>query len=108
MVTVRFTLGHSFGLWRVIYIPSQFQPNTRHRVVCQCQCLTIREMDISDVHHKVGHACRKCKKPSVWRHGHKKGYQSSPTYKSYLGMIERCTKPHRKDWANYGGRGITV
>lgn len=24
------------------------------------------------------------------------------------GMIDRCTNPHNRKWAHYGGRGITV
>lgn len=30
------------------------------------------------------------------------------TYKSWHGMIQRCTNPNNKRWDDYGGRGITV
>lgn len=32
----------------------------------------------------------------------------SPTYNSWMNMIQRCTNPNRPDWERYGGRGITV
>lgn len=33
---------------------------------------------------------------------------STPTYRSWLCMIQRCTNPKRKDWPLYGRRGICV
>jgi hypothetical protein len=32
----------------------------------------------------------------------------SPTYQSWCSLITRCTNQNRKDWKNYGGRGIKV
>jgi len=34
--------------------------------------------------------------------------KTSPVYKSWAGMIRRCTYPDGTDYARYGGRGITV
>jgi len=34
--------------------------------------------------------------------------QQSLTYRSWQNMIRRCTNPNAPDYANYGGRGITV
>jgi hypothetical protein len=31
-----------------------------------------------------------------------------PLYGSWRAMVERCTYPAHKDYANYGGRGITI
>jgi len=33
---------------------------------------------------------------------------NSPTWVSWRGMIKRCQEPSNKDFARYGGRGITV
>lgn len=41
------------------------------------------------------------------RHGHATG-RVSPTYVSWAGMIQRCTNPNHPEFADYGGRGITV
>lgn len=46
------------------------------------------------------------------RHGHASvqpnGAQGSPTYTSWRMMVQRCTNSKRKDYENYGGRGISV
>lgn len=41
------------------------------------------------------------------RHGHASG---TPTreYRTWEGMIQRCTNSNIKQWKDYGGRGITV
>ncbi len=36
------------------------------------------------------------------------GLRSHPMYKVWKTMIYRCTKPSRKEYKNYGGRGISV
>lgn len=41
-------------------------------------------------------------------HGHKKDRQTTNTYSVWCSMIQRCTNPNRKDYYNYGGRGIKV
>jgi len=38
-------------------------------------------------------------------HGHS---MRSPTYRTWIGMVQRCTKPSHHAWGNYGGRGIRV
>lgn len=35
-------------------------------------------------------------------------YLRSRTFQSWFNMIVRCHYPSNKDWADYGGRGITV
>lgn len=40
----------------------------------------------------------------LWKHGR----ISSPEYRSWDGMIQRCTNPNAKGYMEYGGRGIRV
>ena len=42
---------------------------------------------------------------AAYKHGHD---YSSPTYRSWKNMKNRCTRPTDKQWADYGGRGIKV
>jgi hypothetical protein len=45
------------------------------------------------------------------KHGHTQGRgvnQSSPTYKSWDHMKQRCSNPNHARWSRYGGRGISV
>ena len=42
------------------------------------------------------------------RHGEgKRGYETAE-YSVWQNMIQRCTNANRKEWKNYGGRGIAV
>lgn len=41
-----------------------------------------------------------------YRHGHSPDGQSSPTYNSWRGMVERCTNPNHQYYKNYGGLGV--
>lgn len=45
---------------------------------------------------------------SAHRHGHASKGKTSPTYQSWRAMHQRCECPKNKDYANYGGKGITV
>lgn len=42
------------------------------------------------------------------QHGHSKEKITSLTYNSWAGMLARCQNPRHKQFAEYGGRGITV
>ena len=42
------------------------------------------------------------------KHGHAKRRNISPTYITWRAMLARCLNPKHKDYARYGGMGITV
>jgi hypothetical protein len=42
------------------------------------------------------------------RHGHATRAKWSPTYMSWVGMIQRCSYPRHAKYSQYGGRGIVV
>lgn len=44
----------------------------------------------------------------VIRHGHCFGGQTSPEFKAWGGMKQRCTNPKNPKFSDYGGRGISV
>jgi len=41
-------------------------------------------------------------------HGHAIRGNESRTYVTWKSMKQRCTNQNKKDWKNYGGRGIVV
>lgn len=41
-------------------------------------------------------------------HGHCRRRHRSQEFKTWVGMIRRCSDPNLNGWHNYGGRGITV
>jgi hypothetical protein len=44
----------------------------------------------------------------VARHGHTRRRERTGTFKTWTGMIQRCTNPRAFNFRHYGGRGITV
>lgn len=53
---------------------------------------------------------RKYGVPDNTKHGHgnvRKGTRT-PTYVTWMNMIQRTTNPRHPAWVNYGGRGIAV
>lgn len=42
------------------------------------------------------------------KHGHASRALKSPTWTTWIGMIDRCTNPNNARWNRYGGRGVTV
>lgn len=42
------------------------------------------------------------------KHGHKAGGKRTKAYVAWVNMKSRCYNPNRKDYADWGGRGITV
>jgi hypothetical protein len=42
------------------------------------------------------------------KHGFAKKGAVHPMYAVWLAMKQRCTNPKHKNWADYGGRGITL
>ncbi len=80
---------------------------------CQCDCgtpervvpgMTLRK----DRTHSCG--CLKTEQTVArsTKHGHSNSRETSPTYYSWAGMIQRCTNDKHKDYKRYGGRGIKV
>lgn len=42
------------------------------------------------------------------KHGHAKNRKRTGTYRSWTGMMQRCTNPNHKNYKHYGDRDITV
>jgi hypothetical protein len=83
--------------------------------LCKCDCGETVHQTPSELRKEGGRAPRSCgclqremTSKANTRHGHRRGYRSSPTYKSREDMIQRCTNPNDKDYKYYGARGITV
>ena len=73
--------------------------NLRRGRSTSCGCLTSE---------KVRAACGNNCPPFSLRHGHKSGGRPSSEYATWNSMRQRCSNPKVRNYANYGGRGITV
>lgn len=71
----------------------------RHMWLCICDCGNERKANVSLLRSRKDIACKYC------------GYHmKSDTleYRSWCGMIRRCTNPNDSRYSDYGGRGIKV
>lgn len=90
--------------------------NHRSFYLVKCDCGVIKQMrkDAIVVNESCGCVARKLSKerlklkPINFRHGHAGTKNKSPTYKTWLAMINRCINPKNNRYSYYGGRGIKV
>ena len=74
--------------------------------LCQCDCGLQKAFTGIDL--------RRCDSKSCGcivytrKHGHAREGGRTPTYCSWQGMINRCTRPTHNRYSRYGGRGIKV
>jgi hypothetical protein len=71
-----------------------------------CECGVVKSISKASVvgGHVVSCGCYNREKCSFKKHG----LSRHPLYRTWNGMIQRCTHLHNKDYPRYGGRGITV
>lgn len=72
--------------------------------LCKCSCGKERVVRTADLTNGHTQSCGCLLQERVRTHG----LSNTDPYDAWLGMIHRCTRPNNKDYARYGGRGITV
>lgn len=105
--------GDIYGHWRVLYVPCQ--PKQMKKWLCQCSCLTVREVDHYSILHGLTQSCGclspkktsdRCFKPLIHVAGPGSPHRSE--YNIWHGLRSRCKNPKEPAFPKYGGRGITV
>jgi hypothetical protein len=76
------------------------------RLRCDCGAETQSSLDLLRSGHVQSCGCLARELISALGRTH--GRSHTPEYNTWRGMIERCTNANHKNWADYGGRGITV
>jgi len=80
--------------------------------LCRCECGSERVINGIVLRDERSRSCG-CLKSEVTtarstKHGHSSNTHLTPTYHSWVGMMQRCTNPNSRAYADYGGRGIKV
>ena len=88
---------------------------TKHRsgsglVFWQCHCDCGANVIVLSSSLTTGNtqSCGCLNRDVVTRHGHASHQRSTPEYKSWSAMHERCRNPRNASYNRYGGRGISV
>ena len=92
--------GEHFGrLTAVRYVGS-------HKWLCICDCG--RNATVSGTHLRIGKtkSCGCLRHKPAWNKAH--GMKKTPEFRAWSNMKTRCFNPKCTNWADYGGRGITV
>ena len=76
--------------------------------LCQCSCGDVRTYLATRVKHNRVAGCQKCAHALTGSRVRTHGMRNTATYSSWISMKDRCTNPESKDFARYGGKGITV
>lgn len=103
--------GQTFGRYIVLRFVGQMHNYGAHWE-CRCSCGNIRVVAGQALRNGTTKSCGCLRQEEVstynYRHGHSPASHFSPTYATWANMIQRCTNQNRREWKNYGGRGITV
>ena len=94
--------GKDIGFWKVLHLT---HTGKKRLWSCQCVCGAIRDIQASNLLSGSSKSCG-CKRPRNITHGLSK--KKSPEYLAWKNARSRCNNSNRKDYIDYGGRGITV
>ena len=95
--------GNRYGRW----VATRREGTTKQgqaKWLCLCDCGTQRAVDGTHLRGGTSKSCGCGSGRSNFRHG----LIDHPLYKTWTGIIARCTKPSNPGWKNYGGRGIEI
>lgn len=100
-------VNQRFGRWLVL---SQ-SGKTKHGNLmweCKCECGTIAKLAGGSLRSGLSVSCGCYKIEQTVKYQTKHGLSKSPLYSCWTGLVDRCTNPKNKKYADYGQRGIRV
>jgi len=91
-----------------VLAPAPDRTTGRAYWLCRCECGQEKPVSSSDL--RTGHAlsCGCWNSEVRRRHPVTHGFAGTPTYICWTNMRSRCSNPKRREFHNYGGRGIVV
>lgn len=103
--------GQRFG--RLVVLRYAGKNRSKHCLwECVCDCGSHKTVETSSLNcgHTKSCGCihRELAERKNLSHGHNRVGRRTPEYRSWVGMIQRCTNPKAENYARYGGRGVTV
>lgn len=102
--------GKTFGCWTVLSPLEDSGKKKKSKWLCKCACG--REVAVSGSNLRYGKTkscgCKmvKLSKERFTLHGYTANGAKSPEYRAYQNARQRCIDSRRREYKNYGGRGI--
>lgn len=84
--------------------------NEHKQTMWLCKCKCGKEKEIIGTRLNKGHvkSCGCLMVEAVKKANTTHGMKGTPTYNSWMSMLQRCTNKERSNYKDYGGRGIKV
>lgn len=96
-------IGQRFG--QLVVVETLDVRNHHQYWLCQCDCGGTAEVPTCRLRRGDAKACH----PSSFGDTRVGGVRRrTKEYRTWAGMLTRCTNPNTRTWRNYGGRGIAV
>lgn len=93
---------------RLVIISEQHTGGKHPRVVCRCDCGTVREYHLDNLRQGRSRSCGCLRADLVGAGNTTHGLTKAPEYAAWKTMRQRCSNPHGIGWLYYGGRGIAI
>lgn len=103
--------GQTFGRWTVLCFARREQyasGSTKVYWIARCTCGSERDVLAASLRSGASRSCGCEANERLAARLVTHGQSRSPEYRTWGGMVQRCTNPRGTEWANYGGRGIEV
>lgn len=100
-------IGFRYG--RLIVLEKiKAKPGSNSKWICQCDCGRGTIVSNPSLTSGDTRSCGCLRSEKLKQIKFKHGMCDTPVYHVWATMLQRCTNPKDKDFADYGGRGITV
>lgn len=102
--------GRRFGRLVVLCVDDIVKYESTTHIIWRCLCDCGSEVLVRASNLRSGNSTScGCRKKEVLKDkATKHGMKSSPEYKSWCHIKDRCLNSKNKKWRHYGGRGITI
>lgn len=105
MKTMKINKGDQYNCYTIIKEVGRM--GKARRVLAECECGTIKEVDFQALKRGTTKSCGCYKFRNQGLQSVKHGLWKHPLYSVWSGAKRRCTNPDDRDFKHYGGRGIT-
>lgn len=101
-------IGQRFGRLMVISEAEERTKCGEVKYLCQCDCGNTKIIAGTSLRYGKSKSCGCLLSESTAKRSRSHGKSKTRLFKIWAGMRDRCTNPNRREYKDYGGRGITV